>query len=682
MLKLKPRLYQEKILATAVKGNTLVVLPTGLGKTLIAIMLGLIRQKFGKVVFLAPTRPLVEQHARSIEEITGIRALVLHGKMKPEERLRAWENAKWIVATPQALQNDLLRGLSLADVSLLVFDEAHRATGDYAYVFIAKKYMEQAKNAHILALTASPGADEERIREIVRNLFIQFIEVRTGFEPDVRPYIASKQLQWVEVELPVEYKLVVDQIKRILKEYLLILRELGYISSASVSKIKLRELIELQSKIGEDPLALSSVAAAIKAWHALNLVETQGMKAYARFLERLRQDRSKAGRELYSKLPKPIEARHPKLDKLLEVIQSREGQVIVFAQFRDQVEEIVKFLNEHGISARKFIGQREGMSQKQQKLVIEAFRSGAFRVLVATSVAEEGLDIPSVETVIFYEPVPSEIRHIQRKGRLRKGGKIFVLITKGSREENILRAARFKELRMARLLKEIAKKVEPKVRVQATLASFEEGAFRIIADYREAGIAKLIGASLARLEVGDFVISDRIVVERKKASDFLASIIDGRLFEQVREMKKAYELPVIVIEGERLLGHRNIHPNAVFGALASLIADWGVSVVFTRNEEETARFLLALAKREANEGRAPAIKTAKARSLKENQELLVASLPGVNLTLAKRLLKKFGSPIDVFIASEERLKLVEGIGELKAREIRKVLDTQYREEEA
>ncbi len=671
MLKLKPRLYQEKILATAVKGNTLVVLPTGLGKTLIAIMLGIIRQKQGKIVFLAPTKPLVEQHARTIEETAGIKPAVLHGNIPFEKRKKIWEESDWVVETPQTLQNDILRGISLKDVALVVFDEAHRAVGDYAYVFIAQEYVKSG-SAHILALTASPGSNEEKVREILSNLHIQYVEVRTETDDDVRPYVKDKQLNWVLVNLTDEYRKTAKKVREVLGRYLRILKKLGAIESADVSTVRKRDLIEVQSRVVQDPDGMSAAAAAIKALHALELVETQGMFAYGKFLDRLREDRSRAARELLQLLPPPSSKEHPKMKKLLSLIEG--DQVIIFANYRDQVDKIVEKLNERGITAKRFVGQRQGMSQKEQKRIIEEFRNGEFRVLVATSVGEEGIDIPSVSRIIFYEPVPSAIRSVQRRGRLRKGGKVYVLITKGTKEQAYFYAAKIRERKMLNLLRNL----KPQLNAQMTLESFEkEDKPWIIADDREITIAKMIGARIKRIEIGDFIISDRIAVERKTAADFVASIVDGRLFEQVASMKRAYERPVMIIEGTDIYSQRAVHPNAIRGALASLVIDWNLPVLFTGNPHETAELLKAMAKREHEAGRSPSIKVPKGETLKEKQERLVSSLPGINLTLARRLLKKFKYPLAVFNSEPSDLTEVEGIGAGKAKEMKKVLTEEY-----
>jgi len=182
---IQPRVYQEVIYAKCKDKNSLIVLPTGLGKTLIAMMIADYRlSKYGgKVLMLAPTKPLALQHRESFIRLFNLppeKINVLTGELPPEQRTKIWERSIIITATPQTIENDLLVGrISLEDVVLLVFDEAHRAVGNYAYVYIAKEYMRQAKHPLILGLTASPGNDEEKIRQVLKNLYIEHVEVRT-----------------------------------------------------------------------------------------------------------------------------------------------------------------------------------------------------------------------------------------------------------------------------------------------------------------------------------------------------------------------------------------------------------------------------------------------------------------------------------------------------------------------
>ncbi len=181
-----------------------------------------------------------------------------------------------------------------------------------------------------------------------------------------------------------------------------------------------------------------------------------------------------------------------------------------------------------------------------------------------------------------------------------------------------------------------------------------------------------------KLHAGDYVVSRRIVVERKVSEDFLQSIVDGRLFRQINEMKK-YEKPLIIIEGNHVMNNeRNIHPNAIRGAIASIVEN-AVPIIWTRNQLETAEMLLTLAKREQLGKKASlAIRTKKrTRSASELQEFIVSGLPQVSGKTARKLLKHFGSPERVFAASESELRQVEGIGEVMAKRIKHILTKKY-----
>ena len=136
------RAYQVNIARACLERSTLVVLPTGMGKTVVAAMViaEVLRRKGGKVLFLAPTKPLVEQHAASLRKVLVVdRVALFTGEAtSPEERELLWRENKIIVSTPQVIRNDVrAERISLDEVSLVVFDEAHRAVGDYAYVDVA-----------------------------------------------------------------------------------------------------------------------------------------------------------------------------------------------------------------------------------------------------------------------------------------------------------------------------------------------------------------------------------------------------------------------------------------------------------------------------------------------------------------------------------------------------------------
>ncbi len=471
------REYQIKIAERCLKGNTLVVLPTGLGKTniaLLAICTLFAKNKDCKVLFLAPTKPLVAQHKKTFEKITKIpgefMALVT-GEQNKYKRIGLYKY-KLIFATPQTVKNDLKEGiLNLEDFCMVVFDEAHKAVGNYAYVYIAKKYLEQAKKPLILGLTASPSYKKEKIEEIKRNLSVHNIEIRTERDKDVRPYVKEKQIEWIRVELTDEFKKVQELLKDMIKKEIDDLFSLGVINKLDLSR---KELLDLQKFLSEQSrenpspalfFAISKVAKILKLDHALTLLETQGITPLKFYLRELLKSKTKAEEQLIKderfrtliKIVENSKEEHPKLTELKKIVEKeiQEGKnVIVFAQYRKTVEKIVKSLENDIVKPIALLGKKEGITQRKQLEVIEKFSSGEKNCLVCTSVGEEGLDIKSADVVVFYEPVPSEIRQIQRRGRVArmKAGKIIILITKGTRDEGYYWSAFHKEKKMKKYL--------------------------------------------------------------------------------------------------------------------------------------------------------------------------------------------------------------------------------------
>ncbi|ASJ07459.1 DEAD/DEAH box helicase [Thermococcus pacificus] len=786
---IEPRVYQEVIYARCKETNCLVVLPTGLGKTLIAMLIADYRLSTygGKVLMLAPTKPLAVQHAESFKRLFNLspeQINVLTGELPPNKRQEIWEKSTIITATPQTVENDVITGkISLEDVVLLVIDEAHRAVGGYSYVFIAKEYLKTARHPLVLGLTASPGSDEEKIREIVENLGIEHIEVRTESSPDVKPYVQRIAFEWVKVELPEIYKEVRSLLREMLKESLKPLAQFKLVSTYSPD-IPKREVLQAGSRInrevaqGNYELGRLRVyqAKAVKLQHAIELLETQGLTALRAYLKKLREDkRTKSSRQLMEDprmrkviyllvQAKELGIDHPKMERLLELVGKQLGRkpdskIIVFTNYRDTGKKIVEELTKRGISSERFIGQAsrgedKGMSQKKQKETLERFSRAEFNVLVATSVGEEGLDVPEVDLVVFYEPVPSAIRSIQRRGRTgrHRPGRVVILMAKGTRDEAYYWSSKRKEKGMFDAIKRIARELErekpkraeirekvperaemsrgkvtsldaflkPKKSEEKKSEKVEEDSkaekveepkkmekdsvedlpikpifvrkpkgIVVYVDNRElrSGVPKHLkelGADVEvrTLDVADYVVSEDVGIERKSANDFIQSIIDGRLFDQVERLKRAYEKPVIIIEGE-LYGIRNVHPNAIRGAITAVTLDWGVPILFSSGVKETAQFIYLMAKREQEERKKEVRLRSekKALTLAERQRLIVEGLPNVSATLAKRLLKHFGNVERVFTATEEELKEVEGIGPKKAREIRRVITAPYVEEE-
>ena len=173
------REYQINIAGSSSKENTLLVLPTGLGKTIVALILIAKKLKTensdNKILFLAPTKPLVTQHAQFLRQFLTIdeeSIVIFTGEISPIERKKLWSKSKIIISTPQVIENDLIsKRINLKDVSFIIFDEAHHAVGKYSYVFISEMYKKNRKDGYILGMTASPGNDISKIKDLQHNQF-------------------------------------------------------------------------------------------------------------------------------------------------------------------------------------------------------------------------------------------------------------------------------------------------------------------------------------------------------------------------------------------------------------------------------------------------------------------------------------------------------------------------------
>ena len=544
-LRIKPREYQTKIALSACEQNTLVILPTGLGKTIIAMLVaelrlgqvatagtgegveadaseGGVRPGAGmwRVLVMAPTKPLTVQHRESFRSFfvsfpeSSFRLLT--GDDDLEERRKAWEGADdageekaspatghdFVFATPETVRNDLKAGrVSLRDFALVVFDEAHRCVGDYSYVEIARTYMEQASNPLILGLTASPGSTGEKVEEVMANLRAVKIEARTEQDEDVSGYVQETKIRMVKVKLPDDYRRLVDGLRSLYYEKVSKLRRFGlfrgqkYVTKKTLLESR-REIAARLSGAGRGSGYLFGAmlvqSQAVMILHAMELAETQGLTTLCRYLEKLRygseqgrsakallkDERWVAIEEKASVLLRGIRTKgrgggprydHPKMEVLLSLIREQLGRkpqskIIVFTQYRDTIDTILSALPQGGdgrVRAQRFVGQSvksekdRGMNQKLQTEILERFARGEeVNLLVSSSIGEEGLHVPDVDLVVFYEAVPSAIRSIQRKGRTGRTmpGSVVILISEGTVDESYYRSTVYKEKMMKKVV--------------------------------------------------------------------------------------------------------------------------------------------------------------------------------------------------------------------------------------
>jgi len=791
------RLYQLQLADAAKQGHTLVCLPTGLGKTTVSLLVTAERLEAvgGTALLLAPTKPLVQQHAEFYREALQIpddKIVVFTGEVRPEDRAELFESAKIVIATPQVIENDLVGNrISLADVTHLTFDECHRGTGDYAYVYIAERYHADAEEPLVTAMSASPGGTKEDIQTICDNLGLDGVEVMTEDDADVDEFTHDTDVEWKRIDLPQELLDIRDGLNEVIADRLEQLRELG-VTQASSPDISQKQLNKISAELrklmdndqSEGYQGMSTHAEIMKLRRAVTLVETQSVESVRRYFERQRNaaessGASKASQRLVAE-PKVREAmrkierfddRHPKFSQtrilLAETLGINNGErVIVFTESRDTAEALTEFLGQH-FDTQRFVGQgdkegSDGMTQTEQQETLDRFRNNEFDVLVSTSVAEEGLDVPEVDLVLFYEPVPTAIRSIQRKGRTGRQttGRVVVLLANDTRDEAYFWIARRKEKQMEselRKLKGVADEVEEELdddqsaldqfdgdnasdgaapstatnggdaENQPGLADFGEAEgedgpdetdekqatesdatdaededeiianagtdtddVEIVADQRELestvarDLSKREGITtrLETLAVGDYVLSDRVAVERKSVADFLDTLTGGdrSMFEQVGDLVRNYSRPIVIVEGDDLYGERNVHPNAIRGALSSLAVDFNASILRTDDEGETAELLNTIARREQEtRDREVSVHGEKsAKTTAEQQEYVVASIADIGPVTARSLLEEFGTVEAVMTAREDDLQEVSGVGEVTAGKIREVVGSEYK----
>ncbi len=393
----------------------------------------------------------------------------------PKKRKTIFNNSKAVVATPQTIESDLKnQRISLEDTCLLVVDECHRSKERFANTKVAEIYMKSAKNPRILALTASPGATKEKVEEVCKNLHIRNIELRTELDKDLSPHIQKKENINIRVELPKNFKQIQGMLKSQYKCRLGDLKKYGITKPPSVINktdlLKFQTIFQKRIKSG-DFLAyrgVSDIAAAIKLNHATGLIETQSASALKSYFEKLEEETSKASKNLLNnktisnakKLTERLvmeKALHPKLIELKKIIRSEtESEItIIFANYRATVSEIKTELEKiNNAKPAILVGQKEGVTQKEQLATIEKFNRGNYNILICTSIGEEGLSIGSLDLAIFYDHTASEIRKIQRSGRVGriKPGKIINLITKKTLDEAMIWTAKRKEQKMHNLL--------------------------------------------------------------------------------------------------------------------------------------------------------------------------------------------------------------------------------------
>ena len=486
---IESRDYQNNIFESAKDKNTLVVLPTGLGKTIISIMVvnyRLSKYEGSKALILAPTKPLIEQHYRTFSRLTKFSLGIASGEIPPEKRRLEYDAHQVIFATPQTIENDIsTSNIDLSNFSVLVVDEAHHSIGNYSYVNVAKAFYRSSKFPNILALTASPASDMAKIKAICKNLGISNIEMKSEIDEDVSKYVKSKLMEEIKVTLPPEILDLLVKVKGLIDQNISDLKEVGIMKDVSASKINRRLILQLQSEFRKKMASgdrkfyvirgVIITSKILKLYHAYDLLAIESLEAFRNFMGKIVSGKAKSDKEIAKLeeakyiiemadhlLERGIET--PKLaevERILREKMDKSKRCIVFTQYRDTVDIIFKHLKHiEGISPVRFIGQGNGgLSQREQVEIIRDFESGVYNVLIATSVAEEGISIKDVDVAIFYEAVPSAIRSIQRRGRVGRFnvGTVYILITAGTNDEGYYWVSKRREKAMRKLVEGLKK---------------------------------------------------------------------------------------------------------------------------------------------------------------------------------------------------------------------------------
>jgi Fanconi anemia group M protein len=729
------RTYQTKIAENCIETDSLVVLPTGTGKTAVSLLISaerLRRDSSGISLMLAPTKPLVEQHAqmyRDLFDIPDSEVCVFTGEIKPEKRSDVW-GKQIVVATPQVIENDILANrIDISDVTHLTFDECHKATGNYPYTFIAKKY-SNCEHSLITGLSASPGESQEEILNVCNNINVNNVEVMTENDDELSPYVYDISVEPKFIEIDDTIIEARDKLQTVFKNRLKWLKSNEYSDTASktTSRRKLQGIrSNIQDAMDKDDSdayqAMSYWAECMKLSTAIEYLETQGVDAFLQYIERLKEekDKNRAQERLTnndkviraSKLLKQYDGTYEKLEQLkVEIVESVgiDGEsVLVFTESRDTVEHIVQYLS-NDFEVNRLVGQQdsgstEGMTQQEQQNTIEQFRNEKFDVLVSTAVGEEGIDIPSVGLVVFYEPTSKGIRYVQRMGRTGRiqSGRVSILIAKNTRDVGYYYSSKnaienmSDNITQLKQIKNLEQKINTELsqsKLSDSFSSAEQNSnsgFAVVADHREtnANVVNFLSTDESinldinnNMSVADYVIGQQTAIERKSISDLHDTITGQRsLFEQIKDMSESYDSPVLIVEGggPQDVYSTNINNNAIRGVLSSVALDFNCPIIYSQSQSDTANIIKMMAKRvqEQDTSDINPHGNKSTKTLSEQQEYIISSIDTVGVKTARSLLSEFGTIRKIILADTDELTQVDGVGETTASKIQNIITSKY-----
>ncbi|KAM6968659.1 Fanconi anemia group M protein [Tautogolabrus adspersus] len=494
------REYQLKISEAALFQNSLVCLPTGLGKTFIAsvVMYNFYRwYPSGKIVFMAPTKPLVAQQIEACYKVMGIpqaHMAELTGTTAANQRQEVWRTKRVFFLTPQVMVNDLSRESCPAQqIKCVIIDEAHKALGNHAYCQVIRQLASQTLQFRILALSATPGGDTKSVQSVISNLLISHIELRSEESPDIQAHSHQRNVEKVVVPLGEALSSQQARYLQVLEKFMSRLVQNRVMAQKDLRTLGKYQLILARDQFRKNPpphikqgMLEGDFALCISLYHGYELLMQMGLRSLffyiqgimdgSREMSRARNElqRTPTFMDLYHEMEtmfvkpsagpdEPFIYSHPKLEKLEGVVlqhfklwaessadsngsgpQEVSTRVMIFSSFRESVQEIAAMLNQHAplIRVMTFMGQAsagkgvKGFTQKEQLEVMNRFRTGGFNTLVSTCVGEEGLDIGEVDLIVCFDAQKNPIRLVQRMGRTgrKRQGRIVVILAEGREE--------------------------------------------------------------------------------------------------------------------------------------------------------------------------------------------------------------------------------------------------------
>ncbi|CAH1126723.1 unnamed protein product [Ceutorhynchus assimilis] len=483
------REYQYNIIEKALLENTLVSLPTGLGKTFIAavVMYNFFRwYPQGKIIFMAPTKPLVKQQVEACYNIMAIPHEVtteLTGAQISSSRSNIWMDKRIFFVTPQVLQNDLEKVAQLGPkIKCLVFDEAHKARGNHAYCQVIRKLLSNNhKNFRVLALSATPGSRVNDVSEVIHNLLISHLEFRTEESVDVKPYVFERSLETIVVPLSDKLIEIKEEYLRILEHYARTLKQNKVIQGNCESLTKGRVFMLMKDFQAKRTASSSNYGEIMRClnicvtlYHAYELLIRHGLRNFLAFFDEHIEKPLLRGNVMlrrilenvrdflgpipsievlpdgtYPDIPKNIKFGHPKHYKLREVLTAhfskedkQNTRAIVFFEYRESAMEahILLLQARPLVKPKIFLGQGSGITQKTQLGVVKAFREGKCNTLLSTCIGEEGLDVGEVDLIVCFDiSTKSPIRMVQRMGRTgrKREGSVYILVTEGKEQQTL-----------------------------------------------------------------------------------------------------------------------------------------------------------------------------------------------------------------------------------------------------